>query len=194
MAEVKKAVAKKAPAAKAPAKVKLNNATYATGKRKDSVARVYLIPGKGNIIVNDLPMGEYFKRAVLQMIIAQPFGVAKRDGAYDVVAMVMGGEPDIMFQKAIAAFGGMKNYVKSGQKVVIKPNIGWNRKPEIAANTNPILVAEMVKQCLAAGAKEVVVFDHTCDGWADSYKNSGIEDAVKEAGGVMVPGKKFLRT
>lgn len=82
-----KAAAKKAPAAS----VKLNGATYATGKRKDSVARVYLVPGKGNIIVNDRAVAEYFRRPVLQMIIAQPFGVTKREGAYDVHAMVIGG-------------------------------------------------------------------------------------------------------
>lgn len=88
----KKAAPAKATAKKAaPSTVKLTNATYATGKRKDSVARVYLMPGKGNIIVNDTPMAEYFRRPVLQMIIAQPFGVAKREGAYDAVVMVMGG-------------------------------------------------------------------------------------------------------
>lgn len=70
---------------------KLSGATYATGKRKDSVARVYLMPGKGNITVNGTDMKSYFKRAVLQMILVQPFGVTKRDGAYDVVAMVTGG-------------------------------------------------------------------------------------------------------
>jgi small subunit ribosomal protein S9 len=67
------------------------NSVYATGKRKDSVARVYLAPGKGIVIVNDKPAAEYFKRAVLQMIIAQPFGVAKREGLFDVVAFVSGG-------------------------------------------------------------------------------------------------------
>ena len=112
MTEVKKTAAKK-PAAKtttkkaAPAKkatiaksatakatvatTKLSGATYATGKRKDSVARVYLMPGKGNMVVNGVAMKDYFKRAVLQMILAQPFDVTKRDGAYDVVAMVSGG-------------------------------------------------------------------------------------------------------
>ena len=110
-----------------------------------------------------------------------------KSGACEL-AMAMGGEPDVLFQKAIAAFGGMGKYVKSGQKVVIKPNAAWNRKPEIAANTNPILIKEMVKQCLEAGAKEVIVFDHTCEGWTESYKTSGIEEAVKEAGGVMLPG------
>ena len=73
------------------ASVKLSGSIYATGKRKDSVARVYLTPGKGNIVINDTPMKEYFKRPVLQMILVQPFDVTKRDGAYDVVAMVAGG-------------------------------------------------------------------------------------------------------
>lgn len=88
----KAAPAKKATAKKAPvATPKLNDATYATGKRKDSVARVYLMPGKGNITVNGKPSAEYFRRAVLQMIIAQPFGVTKRETAYDIVAFVEGG-------------------------------------------------------------------------------------------------------
>ena len=87
----KKAAPAKATAKKAVADVKLSNTTYATGKRKDSVARVYLIAGKGQIIVNGIPMAEYFRRPVLQMIIAQPFGITKRETAYDVHAIVMGG-------------------------------------------------------------------------------------------------------
>ena len=86
-APVKKPVATKAPASSA----KLSGATYATGKRKDSVARVYLVPGKGNITVNGVEMIKYFRRPVLQMIIAQPFGITKRETAYDAVCMVMGG-------------------------------------------------------------------------------------------------------
>ncbi len=87
----KKAAPAKTTAKKAAADVKLSNATYATGKRKDSVARVYLVAGKGQIIVNGIPMAEYFRRPVLQMIIAQPFGITKRETAYDVHAIVMGG-------------------------------------------------------------------------------------------------------
>lgn len=105
----------------------------------------------------------------------------------DLVA-VMGGEPDVMLRRAMEEMGGIGKYVKKGNKVVIKPNIGWDKAPEMAANTNPILVKELVKQCLSAGASEVLVFDHTCDNWQRSYKNSGIEDAVKEAGGKIVPG------
>ena len=70
---------------------KLNNATYATGKRKDSIARVYLVTGKGNIMINEKPMTAYFRRPVLQMILNQPFAVTKREGAYDAFVMVMGG-------------------------------------------------------------------------------------------------------
>jgi len=102
-------------------------------------------------------------------------------GQNDLVA-VMGGEPEVMYKRGIAAMGGMKAFVKKGQKVVVKPNIGWDKKPEFAANTNPQLVAAIVKDCLAAGASEVVVFDHTCDEWQACYKNSGIEAAAKAAG------------
>lgn len=67
------------------------NMVSATGKRKDSIARVFLAPGKGRIIINDLELNAYFKRPVLQMIINQPFVVAKREGSYDVWATVAGG-------------------------------------------------------------------------------------------------------
>ena len=92
----KTTTAKATPKATAAAKTtvsnaKLSGAIYATGKRKDSIARVYLTPGKGNITVNGVAMKEYFKRSVLQMILVQPFDVTKRDGSYDVVAMVQGG-------------------------------------------------------------------------------------------------------
>lgn len=99
----------------------------------------------------------------------------------DLVA-VMGGEPAELYKKGIEAMGGMKRFVKKGQKVVVKPNIGWDKTPEYAANTNPILVSEIVKDCLAAGASEVVVFDHTCDEWEGCYKNSGIAEAAEKAG------------
>ncbi|MDR1958572.1 MAG: DUF362 domain-containing protein [Planctomycetaceae bacterium] len=127
-----------------------------------------------------------FMRNVDLSVLAQEKDAPAKDVPCDLVA-VMGGEPDVMFRKAIAEFGGMKEFVKPGQKVVIKPNIGWDRAPEFAANTNPVLVSEMVKQCLAAGAKEVAVFDHTCDEWRKCYQNSGVEEAVIEAGGKMVP-------
>jgi uncharacterized protein (DUF362 family) len=107
--------------------------------------------------------------------------------AYDLVA-VRGGEPAPMFDRAMASLGGMGAFVARGSRVVVKPNIGWDVGPERAANTNPALVRRIVEHCLQAGAREVAVFDHTCDAWTRSYRNSGIEQAVKDAGGKVVSG------
>ena len=64
---------------------------YATGKRKDAVARVWISPGSGRIFVNNKDFTEYFARPVLQMIVQQPIVVANRTGQYDVRATVSGG-------------------------------------------------------------------------------------------------------
>jgi len=78
--------------------------------------------------------------------------------------------------------GGIKRFVKTGEKVTIKPNVGWDRRPEQAANTNPVLVGEMVRQCYAAGASEVIVSDVTCNDPRRCFIRSGIRDAAEEAG------------
>jgi small subunit ribosomal protein S9 len=64
---------------------------YATGKRKDAVARVWIKPGSGKVIVNGKDMAVYFARPVLQMILRQPFTIAGREGEFDVMATVKGG-------------------------------------------------------------------------------------------------------
>jgi len=109
------------------------------------------------------------------------------DKGTDLVA-VMGGEPEAMLIRALNEMGGIKKYVKKGQTVLIKPNIGWDKAPEMAANTNPQLVGALVKLCKSAGAAKVIVFDHTCSNWEKSYQNSGISEAVMAAGGRMLPG------
>jgi len=106
---------------------------------------------------------------------------------YDLVA-IMGGMPDAMFDLGIQELGGMSTFVQKGQKVLIKPNIGWDVIPDLAANTNPLLVKRIIEHCFKAGAREVYVFDHTCDNWVNCYKNSGIEKAAKSAGAKVVPG------
>lgn len=106
---------------------------------------------------------------------------------YDLV-VIKGGEPDVMFDRAIKEMGGIPKFVKKGQTVVVKPNIGWDVPPEHAGNTNPALVKRIVKHCFDAGAKKVFVFDKTCDTWSDCYNTSGIEKAAKEAGAMVVPG------
>ncbi|MDO5309171.1 MAG: DUF362 domain-containing protein [Planctomycetia bacterium] len=107
----------------------------------------------------------------------------------DFVAL-LGGEPDVMFKRGIEALGGITRFVKKGDRVTIKPNIGWDKTPELAGNTNPLLISTLIYACKDAGAKEIVVFDNTCDFWQACYKNSGIEEAAKKAGAVVVPANE----
>jgi uncharacterized protein (DUF362 family) len=106
--------------------------------------------------------------------------------APDMVA-VMGGEPAQLLERALKEMGGIGKFVKKGQNVVIKPNIGWDKRPDFAANTNPELVKALVEQCIKAGAGKVTVFDHTCDNWQRCYENSGVKKAAEAAGAIVVP-------
>lgn len=107
---------------------------------------------------------------------------------YDMVA-IRGGEPDDMLARGIASLGGMRQFVKPNQTVVIKPNIGWDTTPDKGANTNPDLVTAIIEQCKMAGAKSIYVFDNPVAEWTRSYQYSGIEDAAKKAGATVVSGK-----
>jgi len=117
---------------------------------------------------------------------SSPSSEPSANGQFDLVA-VKDGQPVQMFDKAIESMGGMKNFVKKNQTVVVKPNIGWDTSPERGANTNPDLIKRIVEQCYSAGAKTVYVFDNTCDNWSKCYENSGIQKAVRDAGGKIVP-------
>ncbi|MCL1908156.1 MAG: DUF362 domain-containing protein [Holophagaceae bacterium] len=98
------------------------------------------------------------------------------------LAVVKGAVADKIVRAAVEALGGIKRFISKDDVVVIKPNIGWDRTPEQAANTNPEVVSTMIKLCLEAGAKKVKVLDRTCDDARRCYVQSGIEVAAKEAG------------
>lgn len=128
---------------------------------------------------------------------ALPFGnsalaaAAQSSETPDLVALY-GGTAVEMFERGIAEIGGMNRFVKKGQTVVLKPNIGWDRGPDYGANTDPDLVGRITKACYDSGAKKVFCFDHTCgNDWAERYKVSGIRAAVEAAGGEMVPGNSI---
>jgi len=95
-----------------------------------------------------------------------------------LVAVAEGKDCVAITRKAVNAVGGMKRFVKAGDIVVVKPNIGWDRSAEHAANTHPLVVRTLVEECLAAGAKKVKVFDFTCNDSRRCYVNSGIEGAL----------------
>src|SRR3954469_15391037 len=89
LADLKSAVSASAP--KAEAKRDKQGRSYATGKRKNAVARVWVKPGKGKITVNERGLEKNLTRPVLRMLINQPFTVTNRAGEFDVVVTVSGG-------------------------------------------------------------------------------------------------------
>lgn len=85
-------------------------------------------------------------------------------------------------RRAVELLGGMGRFVRPGQRVVVKPNIGWDRTPEQAANTSPEVVETVVRLCVEAGAARVSVFDRTCNDPRLCYRRSGIQEAVERIG------------
>jgi uncharacterized protein (DUF362 family) len=96
-----------------------------------------------------------------------------------VVAKVQGTNYAQLAGEAIQALGGMKKFVHPGEVVVVKPNMAWDRAPEMAANANPAVVRQVVELCLEAGAKQVKVLDNPCQDARKVYANSGIKAAVE---------------
>lgn len=102
------------------------------------------------------------------------------------LAMVEGASPYAITKEVVAALGGMSRFVGKGDRVVVKPNIGWDRTPEMAANTNPEVVKALVELAQDAGARRVIVIDNTTNQARRCYIRSGIQDAVRQAGGTML--------
>jgi len=102
---------------------------------------------------------------------------------YPALAVVHGQDVEKMVRAAIEKIGGMSRFINPGEKILLKPNAAWDRQPEQAANTNPEVVAAVVTMCLEARASEVWVTDVSVNDPYRCFARSGIEDAVKRAGG-----------
>jgi uncharacterized protein (DUF362 family) len=98
------------------------------------------------------------------------------------MAVVTGTDPEAITRRAIEEMGGIGVFVSRGDKVLIKPNIGWDRVPAQAANTNPQVVAALAAMCLDAGAAKVTVLDNTINDSRRCYVRSGIKKAAEEVG------------
>jgi uncharacterized protein (DUF362 family) len=110
------------------------------------------------------------------------------------ITVVQGGEPRALVQRALEDLGGMKRFVGHQDVVVLKPNIAWDRTPEQAANTNPEVVAEVVRQCWQAGAKRVIVTDVSCNEPRRCFQRSGIQAAARAEGAeVILPDPELYR-
>ncbi len=143
-------------------------------------------------------------------VVARGLGLTKSPGAEAAsaagvpVAVGSGANAAENVHRVIAALGGIRNFVSRGEVVVLKPNIGWDRTPEQAANTDPELVVALAEMCLFAGVKEVRIFDRTCNEPRRCYASSGIQAAVERFGKkhgaadavriFHVEDRKFLRT
>lgn len=108
------------------------------------------------------------------------------DPALPEMAIIQGEDPAQLARTALAELGGMNRFVSRGDIVLVKPNIGWDRTPEQAANTNPDVVAEIVRQCLNSGAKRVIVTDVSCNEAHRCFQRSGIAAAAQNAGAEVI--------
>ncbi|HPX82643.1 MAG TPA: DUF362 domain-containing protein [Syntrophales bacterium] len=145
---------------------------------------------------------DFIKQAVLSgAALALPLGadslrsLAEAAGRPDL-AVARGVPPARITRAAVAELGGMGRFVSRGDIVVVKPNIGWDRTPEYAANTNPEVVAELVRLCYEAGAKRVKVFDFPVNDARRTYRQSGIAAAATAAGAQVsyIDDRKFKDT
>jgi uncharacterized protein (DUF362 family) len=95
------------------------------------------------------------------------------------LAVRKGQDIPLLVRETLGALGGIEKFVNSGDVVVVKPNIGWDRTVELAANTHPDVVKTLVQMCLEAGARQVRIFDRTCNDERRCYTQSGIRSAME---------------
>ena len=92
-------------------------------------------------------------------VAARPRSAVPPDPNLPQMAIAQGDDPRLLVRRAVGELGGMRRFVSTGDVVVVKPNIGWDRTPAQAANTNPDVVGEVVRLCFEAGARKVIVTD-----------------------------------
>lgn len=149
-----------------------------------------------------LPRREFLQRVVLGaagLALANRAARAASGAAAPQPTLAWGQDADYeaLVAKVLAPLGGIGAFVKQGQRVVVKPNIGWDRTPAQAANTHPLVVKALVQLALGAGAARVLVFDRPCNDARRTYANSGIQAAVaalqsKRATCAFMDERKFI--
>ena len=95
-------------------------------------------------------------------------------------------DPGELCRRAVNALGGMNRFISRGDVVAVKPNIGWDRLPVHAANSNPAVVAAVVKMAFEAGAARVVVTDASCNEAVRCFQRSGIWQASYDVGATVI--------
>ena len=112
-------------------KIDAQGRSYATGKRKNAIARVWIKPGKGQITINGRDQEIYFARPVLRMMLAQPFQVSDRTGQFDVIATVEGSGLSGQAGALRHAISKALTYYEPGLRAALKPHGFLTRDPRI---------------------------------------------------------------
>ena len=116
------------------------------------------------------------------------------DPALPDLAVAQGDFPGALVRRAVSALGGMRRFVSRGDVVLVKPNMAWDRTPAQAANTNPAVVAEVVRLAQEAGARRVIVTDVSINEPRRCFERSGIAEAARAAGAtIILPGEHDFR-
>ncbi len=139
------------------------------------------VTGGAGILFHNREVGGYSP-----ILAVKPQFQIEPDSSLPAVTMAKNLDPITALHQSLDAIGGIRRFVNAGERVTVKPNIGWDRLPEQAANTNPLLVGEMVRLCLEAGAAEVVVTDMSCNEPRRCFLRSGIREAAEKAGGKVI--------
>ncbi len=151
--------------------------------RLSSTAAAAAAVGAGAVLFHD-------RRAVTSASAAVPDWRVPDDGAAPAAA-ARGADAPANVRRAVAALGGIERFVRRGDAVLIKPNVGWDRLPEQAADTDPAVVAELVRLCRAAGASRVVVTDISCNDPRRCFARSGIAAAAGAAGAEVLDARRL---
>ena len=113
---------------------------------------------------------------------------------FPTMVVVQGDDPARLVRRAFEELGGIRRFISRGDTVTIKPNAAWDRTPEQAANTNPLVVGEVARLCREAGARRVFVADVSINDPERSFARSGIAAAAAAAGAeVILPSPRLFR-
>jgi len=129
----------------------------------------------------------FLKRGTALYFVSGPYftGRVFAEGAFDIAA-IKGANTEAAVRAAVSAVGGMGAFVKKGDQVVVNPNLSFASPPSRAATTNPEVVQVILKLCLEAGAKRIVVMDHPLQDAAVIGSRAAIADIVKETKGAVL--------
>lgn len=159
-----------------------------TLSRRDALLKLLRVAGAG---AGTAGMGLWlsqhsFRPEAPQPVTAKHGHTVAADPNLPQMAIIQGDDPAQLARQAVEELGGMRRFISRGDIVLVKPNIGWDRTPEQAANTNPDVVAEIVRQSLNAGAKRVIVADVSCNDPRRCFQRSGIAEAAQQAGAEII--------